>query len=73
MWQRDNRGDTTTSKGEDMVEVVRIFQGLREDKMGNMLRGGTCMGRRVGSGKLKKIALLFSDSYLQRSCPWKIN
>jgi hypothetical protein len=45
-----------TSKGEDMVEVVRIFQGLREDKMGNVPWGGTCMGRGVGPGKLKIIA-----------------
>jgi hypothetical protein len=56
-----------------MVEVLRIFRGLREDKMGNVPRGGTCMGRGVGPGKLKIIALLFSDRYLQHSCPWKIN
>ncbi len=43
-WQRKNRGNATTSKGEDMVEVVRIFWGLKEDKMGNVPRGGTCMG-----------------------------
>ncbi len=28
---------------EDMVEVVRIFCRLREDKMGNVAWGGTCM------------------------------
>ncbi len=72
-WQHDNKGDATTSKGEDMVEEVRIFQGLREDKMGNVPRGGTCMGRGVGPGKLEIIASLFSDRYLQHSCPWKIN
>jgi hypothetical protein len=72
-WWRDNRGGTTTSKGEDMVEVVRIIRGLREDKMGNVPRGGTCMGRGVGSGKLNIKALLFSDRYLQHFCPWKIN
>jgi hypothetical protein len=31
------------------------------------------LGRGVGPGKLKIIALLFSDRYLQRSRPWKIN
>jgi hypothetical protein len=56
-----------------MVEVVRKFGGLREDKMGNAPRGSTCMGRGVGPGKLKIIALLFLDRYLQHSCPWKIN
>ncbi len=56
-----------------MVEVVRIFWGLREDKMGNMPRGGTCMGRKVGPRKLKIINLLFSDRYLQHSRQWKIN
>ncbi len=60
-WRRDNRGDVTTSKGEDMVEVVRIFPGLREDKMRNVPQGGTCMGRRLGPEMLKIIALLFSD------------
>jgi hypothetical protein len=52
---------------------VRIFWGLREDKMINVPRGGTSMGRGVGPGKLKIIALLFSDRYLQHSHPWKIN
>jgi hypothetical protein len=33
--------------------VVRIFQGLRKDKMGNVPQGGTCMGREVGPGKQK--------------------
>jgi hypothetical protein len=33
----------TTSKGEDLVEVVSIFLGLREDKMGNVPRGDTCL------------------------------
>ncbi len=28
---------------EDMVEVLRIFCRLREDKMGNVACGGTCM------------------------------
>jgi hypothetical protein len=32
-----------TCKGEDMVEVLIIFQGLREDKMGNVPRGGCWM------------------------------
>ncbi len=32
-----------TCKSEDMVEAVRILGGLREDKMGNMAWGGTCM------------------------------
>jgi hypothetical protein len=56
-----------------MLEVVRIFWGLREDKMGNVPRGGTCMGQGVGPGKLKIIAVLFLDRYLQHSCPWKIS
>jgi hypothetical protein len=72
-WRRNNRGDVTTSKGEDTVEVVRIFLGLREDKMGNMPQGETCMGRGLGPRKLKTIALLISDRYLQHSCPRKIN
>jgi hypothetical protein len=57
---------------EDMVEVVRIFWELREDKMGNVPWGGMCMGGGMGPGKLKIVALLFSDRYLQRSRPWKI-
>jgi hypothetical protein len=28
-WRRDNRGNVTTSKGKDMVEVVMIFWGFR--------------------------------------------
>jgi hypothetical protein len=71
--RHNNRGDATTNKGEDMVEVVRKFWGLIEDKMGNVPRGGTCIGTGVGPRKLKIIALLFSDRYLQRSRPWKIN
>jgi hypothetical protein len=55
-WRGDNRGDATTSKGECMVEVVRVFRGSREDKMGNVPRGGTCMGKGVGPGKLKIVA-----------------
>ena len=72
-WQHDNKGDIATSKGEDMAKMVRIFWGLREDKMGNGPRGGTCMDREVGPRKLKIKALLFSDRYLKHSCPWKIN
>jgi hypothetical protein len=30
-------------KGEDTVEVVIIFWGLREDKMGNVPQGGCWM------------------------------
>jgi hypothetical protein len=56
-----------------MVEMVRIFWGLREDKKGNWSRGGTCMDREAVPRKLKIKALLFSDRYLQHSCPWKIN
>ncbi len=59
----------TTSKGEDMVEVVRMFRELREDKKGNVPLGGTCMGRGVGPGKLKIIAFLFSDRYLLTAFP----
>ncbi len=58
-WQRNNRGDATTRKGDDMVEAVRILRELREDKMGNVPRSGTCMGRGVGTEKLKIIALSF--------------
>jgi hypothetical protein len=30
-------------KGEDMVDMVRIFWGLREDKVVNVAWGSTCM------------------------------
>jgi hypothetical protein len=55
-WWHNNRGDAATSKGEDMVEVVRIFWGLREDKVGNVPQGGTYMGKGMRPEKLKIIA-----------------
>jgi hypothetical protein len=66
------RQQGTTSKGEDLMEVVRIFWELRKNKMGNVTQSGTCMGRGAGPGKLKIVDLLFSDRYLQLSRPWKI-
>ncbi len=44
--QRCREADPTTlvdTCKEDMVEVVRIFWGLKEDKMGNVVWDGTCM------------------------------
>jgi hypothetical protein len=40
-----------------MVEVVGMFRGLKEDKMGNVPWGGSCTGKGVGPGKLKIAAL----------------
>ncbi len=50
---------------EDMVEVVRMFGGLREDKMGNVVWGGTCM--------VLKYYCFFQCRYPEQSLPRKIN
>ncbi len=50
---------------EDMVEVVRIFWGLREEKMGNVVWGGTCM--------VLKYYYFFQCRYPEQSLPRKIN
>jgi hypothetical protein len=64
--RQDNRGDATTSKGEDMVEVVMIVWGIERRQDGNCATGWLLDG-------VKIVLLLFKCSYPEQSLPNKIN
>jgi hypothetical protein len=46
-WRRINRGNTTTSKSEDMVEVVRIF-GIERGQDGKCATRWHLYGVKIG-------------------------
>jgi hypothetical protein len=45
-WRRDNRGNATTSKGEDMVEMVRI-SGIERGQDGKYAMGWHLYGVKI--------------------------
>jgi hypothetical protein len=64
-WQRNNRGNVTTSKGEDMVEVVRI-SGIERGQDGKCATGWHLYGVNI-------VLLLFQCRYPEQSLRSKIN